>query len=128
MKRSLISSMLALSAAVIIIPTINAQETKQHQQEAHADVAKASGSLAGRWTVRDTQGGTGSACVTIVGSGRAYTYTSSSGDSGTVLRINGGWVFQSAEGGGNGLIQESDGTYAWHNAVTGAGGTMTRGC
>jgi len=84
--------------------------------------------LVGNWNATDLQTGTGTACVSITQvSKNVLHYESSSGDSGDIAKVMGGYAFASSEGGGSGVIQSNgDGTYAWQNNQTGAGGIMTR--
>lgn len=88
--------------------------------------------LVGDWSVTDTQTNTGTVTASITkleGNILAYTTCNDDGevvDSGTIVKINGGYAFQSSNNGGSGVIQSNgDGTYAWHNTQTGAGGVMT---
>jgi len=84
--------------------------------------------LVGTWDVTDSQTGTGTAVVTITKDDAGILrYTSSSGDEGTLERWGlEGYRFQSSKGGGSGIVTPNgDGTWAWQNLSTGAGGTMT---
>lgn len=89
--------------------------------------------LVGDWSVTDTQTNSGTVTATIKkveGNVLTYTTKNSNGDvvdSGTIAKVNGGYAFASSNSGGSGTIQSNgDGTYAWQNNQTGAGGVMTR--
>ena len=89
--------------------------------------------LVGNWSVTDTQTNTGTVTAEITKvEGNILAYTTRNGDgevvdSGTIAKISGAYAFQSNSNGGSGMIQSNgDGTYAWHNTQTGAGGVMTK--
>lgn len=89
--------------------------------------------IEGEWSVEDTQTNTGTVTAEIVETevNGVFTYVTKDSegetvDSGAIVKVMGGYQFVSAQDGGSGVIQSNgDGTYAWQNNETGAGGTMT---
>lgn len=125
MKSLMMPLVLLLVGAFLGVQPVNAQ-----QQVEPRPVEPAPDPLEGCWSTEGTQTGTGTACVCVTKVGNnVLTYPSSSGDSGTIAKVTGGYAFTSSQRGGGGVIQPNgDGTYAWQNNETGAGGTMSPGC